>query len=115
MDLKTYMARQIQEALKHKWCKGIEIKGDPGEAAVSEWIMKYAAEYRREYEDSFLTIVRKVRKHLREKGLISNACKSCPGLEEMLDDMTLVIIKEFTDQWTEEMAKPDHDSHLAEI
>jgi hypothetical protein len=33
----------------------------------------------------------------------------------MLDDMSLTIIEEFTNQWTEEMAKPDHDSHLAEI
>jgi hypothetical protein len=115
MDLKTYMARQIQEALKHKWCKGVEIKCDPGEAAVTEWITKYAAHYRREYEDCFLTIVRKVRESLRKRDLISIACKDCPGLEKMLDDMSLAVIREFTDQWTEEMTKPDHDSHLAEI
>jgi hypothetical protein len=115
MDLKTYMARQIQEALTHKWCRGVEIQCDPGEAAVSEWITKYAAEYRREYEDCFRTIVRKVRESLKTRDLITAACKSCPSLEEMLDDMSLTIIEEFTNQWTQEMAKPDHDSHLAEI
>ena len=111
MDMKTLMRNQIQEALKHKWFKGVEIGRDPGEEAVGEWIDKYAVTYRKEYDECFAAL------------LTATLEKSLPRVQEIFPDcsketltaMARVILEEFTRFWFLEMAKTDHNNHIEEI
>ena len=111
MDMKTLMRNQLQEALKHKWFRGVEIGRDPGEEAVSEWINTYANTYRKEYDECFAALVTAT----LEKSLprLQEAYQDCS--EEILTEMAKIILEEFTKIWFLEMAKTNHNNHIEEI
>ena len=116
MDLKRYMANQLAEALKYKWCKGEEIHCDPGEAAITEWITQHAAEYRQEYEQCFKALTMRVIDSINNRmDTIAPECNHCMDKDKIFNVLIQEIIDEFTRQWVLEMAKPDHDRHVEEI
>jgi hypothetical protein len=111
MDMKTLMRNQLQEALKHKWFKGVEIGRDPGEEAVGEWIDKYAVIYRKEYDDCFDLLV----KTTLDKS-ITRLQETYPGCDnEILARITKIILEEFTGIWFLEMSKKDRNNHVDEV
>lgn len=95
MDMKTFMTNQIREALKYKWYKGVEIGHDPGGQAVTEWIEKYAANYRSEYEKCLEGLLVDVMKDVEIK--MKDICPSCK--RPLLDKVCKTIIEEFTKKW----------------
>lgn len=111
MDMKTLMRNQLQEALKHKWFKGVEIGRDPGGEAVGEWIDKYAVTYRKEYDECFAALV----KATLEKSLprLRETYPDCS--EDILAKMVKIILEEFTKLWFLEMTKKDHNNHVDEV
>jgi hypothetical protein len=111
MDMKTLMRNQIQEALKHKWFKGVEIGRDPGQEAVGEWIDKYAVTYRKEYDECFAELLTAT----LEKSL-PKVREMIPGCsKEALAETARIILEEFTRIWFLEMAKSNHNNHIEEI
>ena len=111
MDMKTLMRNQIREALKHKWFKGIEKGCDPGPEAVNEWINTYAETYRKDYDECFAVLVsstlEKSYPRLREV---------CPDFsEEMMSEITKIVLEEFTKIWFLEMTKTNPNYHMEEI
>ena len=46
---KLYLNKQIKAIEKYKWNRGIELKCDPGEACIQEWIGKYAKKFRKDF------------------------------------------------------------------
>lgn len=111
MDMKTLMRNQIQEALKHKWFKGVEIGCDPGEAAVGEWIDKYAVTYRKEYDECFDVLAEATLKNSLPK-----LHETYPGCsDESLAKMVKIVLEEFTRIWFLEMTKKDRNNHVDEV
>ncbi len=49
--LRTSMACQRDEIMKHKWIESEKAHRDLGKDAVFDWISKYAEKWRRWYED----------------------------------------------------------------
>jgi hypothetical protein len=111
MDMKTLMRNQIQEALKHKWFKGIEKGCDPGPEAVNEWINTYASTYRKDYEECSEALITAT----LDKSL-PLLQRLCPGAdEETLAEMARIVFEEFTRIWFLEMTKPNPGNHIEEI
>jgi hypothetical protein len=111
MDMKTLMRNQLQEALKHKWFRGVEIGRDPGEEAVGEWIDKYAVTYRREYDECFEVLVTAT----LEKSL-PKLREAYPGCgEDILAKMVKIVLEEFTKIWFMEMARKERNNHVDEV
>lgn len=111
MDMKTLMRNQIQEALKHKWLKGVEKGCDPGPEAVNEWIDTYAATYRKDYDECFSALVSATLERAYPR-----LRKIHPDLnKETMAEMAKIILEEFTNIWFLEMSKPDHNHHVEEI
>jgi hypothetical protein len=112
MDMKTFMRNQIQEALQHKWNKGIRIGRDPGPEAVSEWIQQHAEKYRKEYEECVEAFVEAVAGE-SEKRIHSDVCQLCD--KKKVKQMSRIVVEEFTRIWFTEMAKPGHNKHIDEM
>jgi len=111
MDMKTLMRNQIQEALKHKWLKGIEKGCDPGPEAINDWIETHSETYRKEYDECFASLLsatmEKAYPRLREMH---------PGVgQDKISEAARVILEEFTKIWFLEMTKTDADRHAEEI
>ncbi len=111
MDMKTLMRNQIQEALKHKWFKGIKIGRDPGPEAVSEWINTYAATYRKEYDECFDVLLKSTLEASQPR--LKEACPCCT--KEKSTIMAKIVLEEFTNIWIFEMTKTDHNKHVDEV
>ena len=109
MDFKTYIYDQLQEALRYKWLQGEKIGHDPGERAIAEWIEKYAADYRRRYDECYERIVRKVTEACMGK------IKDLAQIDEQqAKALVILITDELTRQWTLEMNN-GRDPHVKEI
>lgn len=96
MDLKVWCNNQAEAAKKYKWCKGIELGVDPGEQAVIEWVNLHAKNYRKEYNEclSALSLV-----------VFDNVKMKMPMVEEdLLHQITDLVIEEFTKRWIKEAA-----------
>ena len=112
MDMKTLMRNQLQEALKHKWFRGVEIGRDPGEEAVGEWIDKYAVTYRKEYDECFDRSGSKP----RWRNSLPKLQETYPGCsEETLAKMVKIVLEEFTRIWFLEMSKKERNHHVDEV
>lgn len=55
--MKKFLDDEIQEILKYKWIRSEEACYDMGEQAIIEWIQLYAAEFRKEWEDKYGSII----------------------------------------------------------
>jgi len=106
--MKKFMEKQIQEALKYKWDKGVRIGHDPGQEAISEWIQNYAAKYREEYDKCVARIVKAVSKATEKR--IKGICPTC----DKTDQLSKIVVEEFTKIWFLEMTG-EHDEHVDEI
>lgn len=47
-----FMKAQLHEIDVHKWIMGEHLGRDPGDEAVRDWIDKYAANFRKEWEEA---------------------------------------------------------------
>lgn len=111
MDMKKICQNQSHEIEKYKWIKGQEIRRDPGEEAAREWIAKYAAQYRKEYEETFNVYV----KETMDK-TVEEIQKIHPDLST--NEVAVVIrtvIESFTDIWCHDMCMCKNKKHLDEI
>ena len=111
MDMKTLMRNQLQEALKHKWFRGVEIGRDPGEEAVGEWIDKYAVTYRKEYDECFEVLAEATLRNSLPK--LQEAYPGCG--EEILAKMVKIVLEEFTKIWFLEMTRKNRNNHVDEV
>jgi len=111
MDMKTLMRNQIQEALKHKWLKGVENGRDPGREAINEWIEKYAATYRKDYDECLAGLIEATleKSYPKLQGVDPNLSK------EMMAKMAKIILEDFTNIWFLEMTHTNPKRHLDEI
>lgn len=48
-DFKQYLYIQCEEILKYKWIESEKVGRDLGDCAVSDWIAKYAKQFRENY------------------------------------------------------------------
>lgn len=64
---KRYLQRQMEEALRHKWIESEKAGRDLGEAAIQDWVSKYAKKFRRYWERADLEEVKKGMKELNKK------------------------------------------------
>ena len=49
--MKQFMADQIKEMEIHKWIESEAAGHDLGDKAIKDWILKYAVEFRKEWEE----------------------------------------------------------------
>lgn len=49
--MKKFMNSQIDEIQKHKWIESEKANQDLGEEAIKDWIIKYAKQFRKEWEE----------------------------------------------------------------
>ncbi len=108
MDTKRLFMNQAEEAKKYKWIESQKAGRDLGEQAVIDWVQKYAAKYRQEYNECFRNIVKIVKKEVEN-------CELCKNSKIPLEEITELIIEKFTEKWIIEIAKENHNKHLEEI
>jgi hypothetical protein len=111
MDMKTICQNQVEEAKKHKWIMGEKLGKDPGNAAIEEWVNKYAKIYRQEFNACFMSLVQLVSSSLKDK-----IKEKCPEMKD--DDIIILvqmIVEQFTIVWTKECAINESEVHLKEI
>jgi len=109
MDTKTLFKNQAEEARCYKWIQSQKAGHDLGENAVIEWVKKYAAKYREEYNDCFHQMVEMVITEVEDNKL----CKEIKHPD--LEAITELIIEKFTEKWIIEVAKENHNKHLEEL
>ena len=114
MDLKKFLINQKLEIEKYKWIKSQEAGKDLGDAAVKEWVKKYACQYRKEYEAIYNEMIHKT---------VNKCCEDLkdkfPEInEEMMEVFVKTVIDNFTQTWTKEIVCCDDcnkKKHLEEI
>jgi hypothetical protein len=111
-NLKTYLENQMLEMLRHKWIKGVHLGKDPGESACREWIEKYAADYRKDFEKFFNEVIDLVVTNCKNK--VSPEVRSC-CTDEGLKQLALLFVVEFTNLWLMERIKPCPNQHASEV
>jgi hypothetical protein len=99
MHFKTFLLHQKEEIEKYKWIESQKAGHDLGEAAVRQWVEKFAKEYRETYEDIFNELVKetadKCKNKLKEK---------LPGVsDELWNYVFAEVINNFTELWLKEM------------
>lgn len=110
MDAKTYCMNQIEEIKRFKWIESQRAGRDLGEEAVRKWINKNAKNYRDEYNKCLEDISIKVKESIKkDEELTKQICDEC------LEKLTKSIIEKFTEIWTTEITKDDHNKHLEEL
>lgn len=106
MDFKQYVLNQKIEIERFKYIESQKAGKDLGEDAVREWVNKYAAQYRKEYNEVYCCFVNKVVE--RVKTVLQNP-----------DEQTVkVIVDIFVETWSKELIlnnDPKVKAHLAEI
>jgi hypothetical protein len=114
MQLKNFLLHQKEEIEKYKWIESQKAGHDLGEAAVREWVEKFAAEYRKEYESVFKELI------LKTEILCKNKLKEkMPTVsDEIWNYFFSEVIKCFTELWMKEMVcccDKAKKKHLEEI
>jgi hypothetical protein len=109
------MENQKKLMEEHKWIEGQKIGRDPGERACREWIEKYAAQYRKEYDAAFEQIVDKVLTHTCDK---IRKLEQETGVEippQVIQSMARIFIEQFANEWTVEKVMKPKNRHIDEI
>ena len=114
MEFKLFLLHQKEEMERYKWCRGIELGRDPGEAACREWVEKHASHYRSEYERIYNQVIKETSSQCRD-----NLKQKVPGVSDELWGIIFEeIIDTFTKVWLKDMGTCQNDEekkHLEEI
>lgn len=114
MQLKNFLLHQKEEIEKYKWIESQKAGHDLGEAAVRQWVEKFAANYRKEYEEIFNELVHETADHCKKK-----LKEKLPGVsDELWEYVFKEVIKNFTELWMKEMVcccDKAKKKHLEEI
>lgn len=111
MDMKSYCLKQVEEAKRYKWIKSQEAGRDLGEAAIHEWVAKYAPKFREEYNQVYKTMVKKVIDETLEE-----LAKLHVQLDkEVTEKIVSLAVKKFTEAWTQEVSKDNHNPQIDNI
>ena len=109
MNNKQYCMNQVELANIHKWCESQKAGHDLGEEAIVDWVNHNAAAYREEYDKVFHNMVSTVVADV--KNTHQCACLT----EEAIFGIVKIVIEKFTDTWTIETAKDNHNQHIDEL
>ena len=108
MDMKSYCYRQIEEAKKYKWIQSQKAGHDLGDAAVTEWVKKFAAKFREDYNEVYASMVEYVAvetiKELKKNNVNVD--------DKLVEKIVKVAIDKFTAKWTVEMAKDNRNIQM---
>ena len=107
MDMKSYCHRQVEEAKKYKWIQSQKAGKDLGDTAITEWVKKFAAKFREDYNEEYSKMVTYVTiETLKEldKDIIKID-------KELLEKIIKIAIDKFTAKWTTEMSKDSRSIH----
>jgi hypothetical protein len=109
------MENQKRLMEEHKWIEGQKLGCDPGEKACREWVEKFAAQYRKEYDAAFDQILDKVLSHTYEKikKLQEESKTEIPP--EVLNSLARILIEQFANEWTIEKVMKPKNRHIDEI
>lgn len=114
MQFKTFLQHQKEEIEKYKWIESQKAGHDLGEDAVRQWVEKFAANYRKEYEDVYKNMVKETATHCKEK-----LKKKMPTVsEEIWDYFFSEVINTFTELWVKESicgSDKNKKKHIEEI
>jgi hypothetical protein len=109
------MEHQKKLMEEHKWIEGQKLGHDPGEQACRDWIEKYAAQYRKEYDAIFEQIIDKV---------LTNTLQKIKKLQEeskteippaVINAMARIFIEQFANEWTVQKVMNPKNRHIDEI
>jgi hypothetical protein len=108
MDMKLYCHRQVEEAKKYKWIESQKAGKDLGDDATREWVNKFAAQFRKDYDKQYAAMVTYV---------IQETLKEMKKADLHLDDdvvkkIAKIAIDKFISKWTVDMADEKHNIHL---
>lgn len=104
MDMKTFCKRQVEEALRYKWIQSQKVGRDLGDAAIHEWVKKFAAQFRKDYNQTYISMVEAV-----AIATIKELSKNNIQVDEKLVQIIVKIsIDKFTEKWTVDMCKEDN-------
>ena len=110
MDAKKYCINQVELIKQFKWIESQKAGRDLGEEAVRKWINENAAKYREEHRECLDEISKRIKNSIKsDKKLTENICDQC------LDKLTKSIVEKFTELWTMEVSKENHNPHLEEL
>ena len=110
MDAKKYCINQVEAIKRFKWIESQKAGRDLGEEAVRKWISENAKKYREEYKECLEEISNMIKSSIKsDKELTENICDEC------LDKLTKSIVEKFTEVWTMEVSKENHNPHLEEL
>lgn len=108
MDMKSYCRCQVEEAKKYKWIQSQKAGKDLGDAAVIEWVKKFAADFREDYNAAYKLMIEHVKvetiKELKKNNMNVD--------DQLVENIVNVSIDKFIDRWTVDMSKDSHNSHL---
>ena len=108
MDMKSYCHRQVEEAKKYKWIQSQKAGRDLGDAAIVEWVKKFAAQFRKDYNEEYAAMVTYVATET-----IKELQKANINLDnQVVEKIVKVSIDKFTSKWTVEMANDNHNIQL---
>jgi hypothetical protein len=115
MYFKKMLENQRKAMEDYKWFKGQELGRDPGEAACREWVEKYAATYRKEYDGLFNEMIDHVIKQTNDKinKILEETGVSLPP--EIKKKMAKVLIEQFCVEWMIEKVTEPMNKHVDEI
>jgi hypothetical protein len=100
MHFKKFLANQKEEMERYKWIQSQKAGKDLGDAAIKEWVEKFAAEYRKQYEEAYNEMVKETAAHCKNK-----LKEKLPGVsDELWDYVFKEVIKNFTEVWTKELS-----------
>lgn len=99
MHFKAFLQHQKEEIERYKWIESQKAGHDLGEEAVRQWVEKFAANYRKEYEEIFNEMVKETALHCKKK-----LKEKLPGVSDELWNFVFAeVIKNFTELWLTEM------------
>ncbi len=111
MDMKSYCLKQVEEAKRYKWIQSQKAGRDLGDAAVHEWVRKFAPQFRKEYNEVYNAMVSKV-----IKDTIAEMDKNNLQMDkEVVEKIVSIAIRKFTDSWTLEASKEMHNPQIDNI
>ena len=114
MDLKKFLINQKIEIEKHKWIESQKANRDLGEGAVTEWVSKNAAQYRKEYNEVYDALLKATTDECKKK----LAAKFPTVSDEIWIHFVKTVVDSFTQTWTKEMCccnDAKKKKHLEEI
>lgn len=114
MDLKKFLINQKIEIEKYKWIESQKANRDLGEGAVTEWVSKNAAQYRKEYNEVYDELVKATTNECKKK----LAAKFPTVSDEIWIHFVKTVVDSFTQEWTKEMCctkDAKKKKHLEEI